>query len=363
MPSSACGNAGGWASTASSAEVTSACSVPDTLQAGHSPPLDGSTGSAEVTSACGMPDMLQVTGDQIASCCTSEASGDETALNDVGCPHIVLLGDSTLDNVRYLNAAFGELSIEKQLAQRCADNGWELTVLAQDGSMLEDVHVRQLPFIPERATHIVLSASGNDLLALLNQMVAAQFSLSSMYTAIGEGLLQVAERYRDLIQALKGLGCHLACCTVYRPNFDHLFFKSLAMVSLGMHNSRIQQVSVDLDSSVIDLASLFVDNEDFANPLELNTRGGSKVVENISTFVADNPVLSMSRHRQQRRNLSTEDDVFLSEGLRCCAARVPQRKVYANKNVPKVVEQPNFANEQLPPPLEFSEAQQRWREA
>lgn len=228
--------------------------------------------------------------------------------------------------------------------------------------MLEDVLVRQLPFIPERATHIVLSASGNDLLALLNQMVAAQFSLSSMYSAIGEGLLQVAERYRDLVQALKGLGCHLACCTVYRPNFDHLFFKSLAMLSLGMHNSRIQQVSIDLDCSIIDLASLFDDDEDFATPLELSTRGGSKVVKNISRFVADHPVLAMNRHRQQLRHLSTEDDIFLPAGLRCCATRASQRKVYADKTVPKVVGQPDLPGEQLSRPLEFSEAQQRWRE-
>lgn len=285
-------------------------------------------------------------------------------------PHIVLLGDSTLDNGRYLNLALGELSVEKQLSKRCADRGWEMTALAQDGSMLEDVLVRQLPLIPERATHIVLSASGNDLLSLLNQMVVAQFTVRSMYKAIVNGLIQVAERYRDLIQTLKGLGCHLACCTVYRPNFSHFFFKSLAMLALGMHNSRIQQVSQDLDCCVIDLANMFDHDQDFANPLELSTRGGSKVVENVSAFVAEHPVLSMQRFRQNPAVHQGEDDDFLPGvgfmglTMRCCATRAPQRKVYASTTVPKALERPDqsLAGGMLPRPLEFSEAQQRWRE-
>mmetsp|Transcript_67360 Transcript_67360/g.208397 ORF Transcript_67360/g.208397 Transcript_67360/m.208397 type:complete len:335 (-) Transcript_67360:482-1486(-) len=289
--------------------------------------------------------------------------------DDMDCPHVVLLGDSTLDNGRYLNHALGELSVEKQLSKRCAERGWEMTALAQDGSMLEDVLVRQLPLIPEGATHIVLSASGNDLLSLLNQMVMAQFTMRSMYDAIGNGLMQVAERIRDLIQALKGLGCHLACCTVYRPNFNHFFFKSLAMLALGMHNSRIQQIAADMDCSVIDLANMFDHQQDFANPLELSTRGGSKVVENIAAFVAEHTVLSMRRFRHIGEH-STEDDDFLPGAgmlgisMRCCATRVSRRRVYASTTVPKALEQPDqsLAGGMLPRPLEFSEAQQRWRE-
>mmetsp|Transcript_107847 Transcript_107847/g.300692 ORF Transcript_107847/g.300692 Transcript_107847/m.300692 type:complete len:332 (-) Transcript_107847:162-1157(-) len=290
---------------------------------------------------------------------------------DIDCPHIVLLGDSTLDNGRYLNLAFGELSVEKQLSKRCTERGWEMTALAQDGSMLEDVLVRQLPLIPDRATHIVLSASGNDLLALLNQMVMAQFTARSMYEAIGNGLIQVAERYRDLIQTLKGLGCHLACCTVYRPNFNHIFFKSLAVLSLGMHNSRIQQISTDLDCCVIDLANMFDHQEDFANPLELSTRGGSKVVENVTAFVNEHPVFAMRRFRHVSATPLSEEDDFVPGmnvfglSMRCCATRAQRRRVYASRAVPKALEQPDqdLAGGPLPRPLEFSEAQQRWREA
>lgn len=286
--------------------------------------------------------------------------------------HVVLLGDSTLDNGRYLNLARGELSVEKQLNKRCAERGWEMTVLAQDGSMLEDVRQRQIPLIPEGATHIIMSASGNDLLSLLNQMVVANFTLSSMYGVLGSGLQQVAETYKEILQALKRLGCHLACCTVYRPNFNHLFFKSLAIFSLGLHNSRIKQVSQDLDCSVIDLASIFDTSEDFANPLELSTRGGSKVVENISTFVLDSPISSLSRRRTSNNNFYADDDAFLPGApsrfgmvsMRCCATRMPLRKVYASKQVSKALESPDerLAGKQLGPALEFSQAQEKWRQ-
>lgn len=310
------------------------------------------------------------------------------AVDGADCPvdiqrvHVVLLGDSTLDNARYLNLAFGELSVEKQLARRCAEKNWLLTVLAQDGSLLEDVLQRQLPKVPENATHVVISASGNDLLALLNQMVVAKFTLGSMYSAIGEGLKQVSQRYRGLIHNLRSLGCHLACCTVYRPNFNHVFFKSLATFSLGLHNSRLMQIAQDFDCSVIDLANMLEGQEDFANPLELSTRGGSKVVENIAQFVADTPVFNLRKYRHRGLVFHTEDDTYVPSpnpfAVRCCATRAPSRKIYASKVVSKVGQAAPgrglpgpgalqrsdlvLSGPVLSRPLDFSEAQECWRQ-
>eukprot|EP00435_Cladocopium_sp_Y103_P053864 s1533_g17.t1 len=84
-------------------------------------------------------------------------------------PHVVLLGDSTLDNERYLDVDAGGQPVGMQLSRRCNDLDWELTMLATDGSTLDDVAIRQVPIIPDDATHLVLSASGNDLLRLLNE--------------------------------------------------------------------------------------------------------------------------------------------------------------------------------------------------
>jgi len=281
--------------------------------------------------------------------------------------HVVLLGDSTMDNARYLNFSKGELSVERQLLKLCMDRSWELTVLAQDGSMLDDVRQRQVPLIPEGATHVILSASGNDLLSLLNQMVVANFTIRSMYGTIGTGLGQVADNYRQLLEEIKGHGCHTAVCTTYRPNFNHLFFKSLASFSLGLHNSRINQMSVDLECSVIDLANMFDGDADFANPLELSTTGGSKLVNNIATFVTDHPIRRIGR----RDNICTDDDSYSPAmsawgiPIKCCATRTHGgRKVYANKEVSKSLTMPDqaFATcDNLPPALQFSQQQEHWR--
>src|SRR6188472_4484107 len=73
--------------------------------------------------------------------------------------HIVLLGDSIFDNARYVP---GGPSVIEHL-RRILPGGWRATLLARDGSVTADV-ARQLAAVPEDATHLVISAGGNDAL-------------------------------------------------------------------------------------------------------------------------------------------------------------------------------------------------------
>jgi len=288
--------------------------------------------------------------------------------------HVVLLGDSTLDNGRYLRASRGELSIGKQLRRRCSRHGWDLTMLAQDGAMLKDVSSSQVPLIPPGATHLVLSVGGNDLLDLLNHMVQAGFSTSSMREAIGEGLRAVAREYAQVVASLKELKCHIACCTVYRPNFTNLFFMSLASLCLRLHNSRLAQICAEANCSVLDLATILERPRDFANTLELNTSGGAKVVENIAAFVLDRPVLELERFREDPRILQAEEEANLAAAplslfaWRCCAMTSASRRTYALREVGDTGgghvqswSEPAAAEVPLGRPLKFSEAQESWR--
>jgi hypothetical protein len=73
--------------------------------------------------------------------------------------HIVLLGDSIFDNGAYVN---GGLDVVAQLRSRLPQ-GWTASLLAIDSAVTSDV-VRQLAGIPVEATHLVVSAGGNDAL-------------------------------------------------------------------------------------------------------------------------------------------------------------------------------------------------------
>jgi hypothetical protein len=57
--------------------------------------------------------------------------------------HLVLLGDSTLDNAAYVR---GGPSVIDQV-RRHLPEGWRASLLAVDGSRIEDVH-RQLHRLP-----------------------------------------------------------------------------------------------------------------------------------------------------------------------------------------------------------------------
>eukprot|EP00439_Symbiodinium_sp_Y106_P075448 s55_g14.t5 len=193
--------------------------------------------------------------------------------------HIVLLGDSTLDNSRHV-----DVSIQKLLAAECSAMGWECTFLAQDGANLDDVAMKQLGRIPDSATHVILSVSGNDLLRLLNELSADSFAPRAVYKAVTVRLdeswavadFDICQKMRQVLQSVTAIGCHVACCTVYAPQFDQVLLKMLVSTSLAVHNGRIRKMARDMGLSLIDLAFICTQPSDFANALELSTRGGNK---------------------------------------------------------------------------------------
>src|SRR5687767_10042149 len=84
--------------------------------------------------------------------------------------HVVLLGDSIFDNAAYVR---GGPDVVRQLRSKLPTT-WESTLLALDGVVTREV-TDQLERLPKDATHLVVSAGGNDALGasfLLGQSVA-----------------------------------------------------------------------------------------------------------------------------------------------------------------------------------------------
>ncbi len=78
-------------------------------------------------------------------------------------PHIVLLGDSVFDNAAYVAS-------KQEVIARLRHHlpvEWSVTLKAQDGAVAEDVR-RQIDRLPRDASHLIVSAGGNDALRNLN---------------------------------------------------------------------------------------------------------------------------------------------------------------------------------------------------
>jgi hypothetical protein len=96
--------------------------------------------------------------------------------------HVILLGDSVFDNGVYVDN--GDLDIERQL-KLILPQGCKATRLAEDGAVMGEIGV-QLRGLPSDATHLVISAGGND--ALREYAV-----LGSSASSVEDALTQLAE--------------------------------------------------------------------------------------------------------------------------------------------------------------------------
>ena len=85
-----------------------------------------------------------------------------------GNRHLVLLGDSIFDNGPYVPT---ENDTTSSQLRRALAKDWQVSLLAVDGHLTRDVE-RQLPELPADATHLIVSAGGNDAL-----QVAARWGL------------------------------------------------------------------------------------------------------------------------------------------------------------------------------------------
>ena len=104
---------------------------------------------------------------------------EDFATAEAGTGHIVLMGDSIFDNGAYVN---GGPAVIAQL--RHALPGWKCTLLAVDGDVVAGVS-RQLVSLPSDATHLVVSAGGNDALAYAPLLQERSSSVGEALAMIG----------------------------------------------------------------------------------------------------------------------------------------------------------------------------------
>ena len=191
--------------------------------------------------------------------------------------HVVLLGDSIFDNGAYVG---GGPDVVDQL-RGLLPVGWLATLLGVDGALIGDV-AAQLDGIPSGATHLVLSAGGNDALGQIDLLQRPATSVAEALDLLAGRAARFEEAYRWLIQQLRGRALPLTVCTIYNGNFPDALMARLARTALSVFNDVILRVAFEHELSVIDLRLVCSEASDYANPIEPSVMGGAKIAAAIT---------------------------------------------------------------------------------
>ncbi|HEX8146760.1 MAG TPA: SGNH/GDSL hydrolase family protein [Pyrinomonadaceae bacterium] len=194
--------------------------------------------------------------------------------------HVVLLGDSVFDNGAYVA---GGADVLTHLRRR-APEGWDATMLAVDGSVVEGVH-GQLRRVPGDATHLVVSAGGNDALQTAHILEERAGSTAEVLTRLADVAEQFEAGYGRMLRAAVGVGKPTAVCTVYYPRFPDARAQRLAVTALTVFNDAIIRAAFGAGVPLLDLRLICNEDADYANPIEPSEAGGAKIADAIIRLV------------------------------------------------------------------------------
>ena len=159
-------------------------------------------------------------------------------------------------------------------------------MIALDGATVSSVF-RQLERVPDDATHLVLSAGGNDALWMAGNIFSQ--STEDIRSALQQVAGLVAEfktEYRRLIAELRAIRLPLAVCTVYDsvPGLD-----SSEMAGLCVFNDTITRTAFENGTTLIDLRTICIESSDYSalSPIEPSASGGGKIARAIMRAVTD----------------------------------------------------------------------------
>ena len=201
--------------------------------------------------------------------------------------HVVLLGDSIIDNEPYV------LSDEKSVLQHLERlSHHQYTQLALDGDTTQDVLDKQLEVTTiKEGTNFVLSIGGNDLLQNLHLL----FNSDTENLNEGLGFLhnnifkQLEQRYEAIVKVLSFYRANLLLLTVYEGDlgrtdeFRGVLDSSKIMAS--SLNDIVYKTAKKYGADVLELRHIFTSTEDYANPIEPSHIGGEKLAKAITEWV------------------------------------------------------------------------------
>jgi GDSL-like Lipase/Acylhydrolase family len=193
---------------------------------------------------------------------------------------VVLLGDSIFDNKAYVG---GGPEIIEQLRQ-ALPSGWSATLAARDGSTTSDIK-GQLQTMPSDATHLVVSAGGNDALQEKDLIEEKARSVAEVLDKLAKIKAAFQKSYSAMLEATLARELPVAVCTIYEARYPDPTTRKIAAAGLTIFNDVILREAFSRGLPVIDLRLVFDDDADYANDIEPSVKGGAKIAKVIATLV------------------------------------------------------------------------------
>ena len=193
--------------------------------------------------------------------------------------HVVLLGDSVFDNVRYVA---GGLPVIEHLREQLPA-GWRATLLAVDGDVASDV-MNQIANLPSDATRLVISAGGNDALNIVEFLRQPVQSMLEALDKLSVPLEAFRQDYRAMLETVSSKNLPVAVCTIYDsiPGLTPAIKKGIALF-----NDVIIREALAVGMQIIDLRSVCSDAGDYSviSPIEPSAQGGEKIARAIISTI------------------------------------------------------------------------------
>jgi hypothetical protein len=203
--------------------------------------------------------------------------------------HVILLGDSIFDNGVYVQ---GGPDVVRQLRGKLPAD-WDATLLAIDGDLVSDVG-GQLAGMPGDASHLAVSAGGNDALAASHILAQSVGSVADAVSLLETVQQRFAADYERMVEQVVARALPVALCTIYDtpPSApDH----RLVRTALALFNDVIGRAAFARGLTLIDLRLLCSEDEDYANPIEPSERGGDKIAAAVARFAEGRDSTGTSR--------------------------------------------------------------------
>ena len=191
--------------------------------------------------------------------------------------HVVLLGDSIFDNAAYTGGAPDVLD---RLRRRLPD-GWRATLGAVDGGTTGSVR-EQLGRLPPDATHLIVSAGGNDALGHIDFLGDPAGSTAEALLGLADIAAAFERGYYAMLADVLARGLPTAICTVYYPRFPDPTLQKVAITALAVFNDCIIRAALAHRLPLLDLRLVCTEEGDYADPIEPSAQGGEKIASAIA---------------------------------------------------------------------------------